>query len=115
MEAFPDMDALPGTLFALLGGALFYLASPRQQVRAAPRWPAAFVAAGALCCGAGAVFWHGAADWPAAFCATIAALAAGLALMPFAGTLLSALARRRAKLASAPAGHGDASRRTGIQ
>jgi len=90
------MQALFGSLFALVAGTLFYLASPRQQLVAPIRRRAGCVAAGALCCVAGAVFWHGCVNWPAAVCATVGALAAGLAGMPFVGMM----AGRRAKLAS---------------
>jgi hypothetical protein len=105
------MQALFGSLFALAAGILFYLASPRQRLVASIRRRGALVAAGALCCLAGAVFWHGCVNWPAALCATVGALAASLSGMPFVGMM----AGRRAKLASPSAVNADtrASTRTG--
>jgi hypothetical protein len=105
------MQALSGSLLAFAAGALFYLASPRQQIMATIRRRGMFVMAGGLCCIFGAILWHGSANWPAALCATVAALAASLSGMPFIGIM----AGRRAKLASpADANPGTrASRSTG--
>jgi hypothetical protein len=90
------MQALSGSLFALAAGALFYLASPRQQLMAPVRRHSALIAAGALCCLAGAILWHECVNWPAAWCATLGALVASLSAMPFIGMMTG----RRAKLAS---------------
>jgi hypothetical protein len=105
------MHALSGTLFALVAGAFFYLASPRQQILTVVRRPGVFVVAGALCCIAGTAFWHGCVNWPAALCATIATLGASLSVMPFAGIAT----RRCAKLGSpaTPNASARASRPTG--
>jgi hypothetical protein len=97
------MQALSGSLFACVAGVLFYLASPRQQLVPAIGQRAVLVVAGGVCCLAGAWLWHGCANWPAAVCATVAALAASLSGMPFIG----AMAARRARLARPPGSKPD--------
>src|ERR1700744_5492712 len=93
------MQALSGSLFAFVAGAFFYLASPRQQLVSRVPRRAGLIGAGGVCCLVGAGLWHGCTNWPAAVCATVAALAASLSGMPFIG----AMAARRARLAC-PAG-----------
>jgi cation transport ATPase len=146
MEALSGLEALPGTRFvlvfaqlcgawfasllapllapllALAGGLLLYLASPRQQMRAAVRRRAlcAVLGAlcavlGALCCGVAALSWHSQAGWPVALCATVATLAASLALMPFIGAWIGARAAKRATLPTEVGDNVRPSRRTGIQ
>ena len=139
MEALSGLEALPGTRFvlvfaqlcgawfasllapllapllALAGGLLLYLASPRQQMRAALRRRALCAVLGALCCGAAALSWHSQAGWPVALCATVATLAASLALMPFIGAWIGARAAKRATLPTEVGDNVRPSRRTGIQ
>ncbi|WP_175106168.1 hypothetical protein [Pararobbsia alpina] len=90
------MQPLFGSPFAFIAGVLFYLASPRQQIKAQIQRRRTLLVAGAPCGLAGAALWHGCANRPAVLCATITTLAASLSAMPFIGMMAS----RRAKLAS---------------